>query len=233
MIRAAVLVLFIAVGVQFVQVPAARAAEVDAGKVVVTAPTSKNPITRGGSATQFTMRLPKNATCPGDSADDGYRVESFFVPKGTKLEAMRYRGQGPVVDGGWAVYKTTTNPFMQEFTDDAEKKGDPGAILPLPALSFAVFTGGELEPGEYHMGVACSRFGETKKYWDTVVLVEADPDDRPAHLRWKLVGVSSSRDSPAMALGALVIVAGAVLVIVVAVRRGSPVSGAAAGRARK
>ena len=41
----------------------------------------------GGSSTPFTVVLPANASCSGDTAHDGYHVYSYLVPRGTDLVA--------------------------------------------------------------------------------------------------------------------------------------------------
>ena len=38
--------------------------------------------TSGASTTQFTVTLPPQAACDGDTASDGYHVYSYLVPKG-------------------------------------------------------------------------------------------------------------------------------------------------------
>ena len=221
-----VVVAFLGVAMPWHTSPAFAAATKASGSVTVTKPTGSDRISRGGSATPFTLRLPDNSTCPGDSADDDYRVQSFLVPKGTDLETLTYKSQGPDVAGGWALYKTTTSAFIQEQTADAEKKGDPGAILPLPALSFAVFVGDELAPGSYHIGVACSLLKDTVKYWATEIDIRADPDDEPAGLRWVLPGAGTADSgTPFMALIALAVVIGAGGFFVVAARRGATTRG--------
>ena len=53
----------------------------------------------GGSRTAFALRLPNGASCPGDSADDGYRVNSFVVPATVRVEDIAFDGQGPTPSG--------------------------------------------------------------------------------------------------------------------------------------
>src|SRR5262245_29250980 len=49
---------------------------VDAGAVsVVAADDPSRVLTEGGSADAFTLRLPEDAVCPGDSANDDWRVQ--------------------------------------------------------------------------------------------------------------------------------------------------------------
>lgn len=206
----------------WIDAAAAMAAPAEAaGKVTITQPASSARITRGGSSTPFTMRLPDNASCPGDSADDDYRVQSFLVPDGVDPGTVRYKSQGPDVPNAWAVYKVTTSAYIQEQTADAKEMGDPGPILALPALFFGVFDGALL-PGKYHMGVACSLYNETVKYWATDIEFKADPGDEPAGVRWLLPGAeASSSGSPFMALIALAVVVVAGGAIFVAARRGA------------
>ncbi len=49
----------------------------------------------GGSATPFTVALPANAACSGDTASDGYHVYSYLVPEGTDVTTLDFVGDGP------------------------------------------------------------------------------------------------------------------------------------------
>ncbi len=160
----------------------AHAADDRAGDVVVV-DESGAVATAGGSATAFGLRLPSGASCPGDSADDDYRVEAFLVPEGTDVGSVVYGELAPQVEGGSSLWDTNTNVFDGELTSDAPP-GEPGLIVNLPNFSFAVLYPGELAAGDYRIGIACSLFNETQRYWDTSFVVTADPADQPAAFRW-------------------------------------------------
>jgi hypothetical protein len=139
--------------------------------------------TEGGSATAFGLHLPAGAACPGDSADDDYRVEAFLVPEGTDVGSVVYGELAPQVEGGSSLWDTNTNVFDGELTSDAPP-GDPGLIVNLPNFSFGVLYPDELAAGAYRIGIACSLFNDTERYWDTSFVVTADASDQPAGFRW-------------------------------------------------
>jgi hypothetical protein len=160
----------------------ARAAGERAGDVVVVDENGA-VATEGGSATPFGLRLPSGAACPGDSADESYRVEVFLVPEGTDLGTVVYGELAPEVEGGSSLWDTNTNVFDGELTSDAPP-GEPGLIVNLPNFSFAVLYPGELAAGDYRIGVACSLFNNTERYWDTSFSITEDASDQPAQFVW-------------------------------------------------
>jgi hypothetical protein len=195
---------------------------------VVTGAASSTPRVSGGSATPFSLKLPPNSTCQGDSAHANFRVQSFVVPAGTDPGTIAYKSQGPKVAGGWALYMPNTRAFIQEQTDNASNDTAPGPILPLPDLNFAVFTGGELPAGHYVVGVACTLYNQTTRYWATDIVVTADAKDTPSHLRWRLAKAASAgggSSGPGRRL-ALVVVVGVIAVagVVTLIRRAGSAS---------
>lgn len=177
-------------------IPAGASASpgVESGRAVVvsSADTGASSRERGGSRTQFSLRLPSGSSCPGDSANDGYRVQSFIVPAADDVATLTYRSVSPQVPGGYALYDLVTNPFIQAQTADARAPGQPGLIINIPNFSFAVFPPGRLPPGRYHVGIACSLHNTTVRYWSTDLLLSAAPDDQPAHLRWQVADLGST-----------------------------------------
>jgi len=57
----------------------------------------------GNSSTSFTLRLPSGAACGGDSAHDGYRVQSYIVPSGIDPSTLTFNSSGPVPAGRGAT----------------------------------------------------------------------------------------------------------------------------------
>ena len=53
------------------------------------------PLLSGGSTTPFTVALPTNAACSGDTATDGYHVYSYLVPEGTDVSTLNALGGVP------------------------------------------------------------------------------------------------------------------------------------------
>ena len=160
---------------------------IDSGTVepVDTGDQSKE-ILEGRSATEFFLRLPEGAACPGDSLHDQWRVQSFIVPAVDDPGSIDYGVVGPTGEGQYALYDVDTRPFTDVLTRQNLRAGEPGVISEVPALSFAVFPPGTLPSGRYRIGIACTFFRSTADYWDTEIVVTTSPDDEPGQLVWRL-----------------------------------------------
>jgi hypothetical protein len=160
-------------------------------------------------AGSISLELPSGASCPGDSANDGYRVQSFVVPAKDDPGALSYYSVMPVGEGRYALYDIYTNPFIQAQTAKQTRPGGPGPIIDIPAFNFAVFPAGKLPPGRYHIGIACSLHNDTVRYWDVDLQLTAAPSDRPAQVQWRVVGThpSSGTNWLPWLLGAAAVVA--------------------------
>ena len=162
-------------------------APVDAGDVVVVAANDgSREVTDGGSATEFSLRLPADAACPGDSLHDQWRVQTFIVPATDDPGSLRYGVIAPDGDGRFVLYNVRGEPLIHVLTRANSGAGEPGAISEIPPLSFAVFKPGILQGGRYRIGVACTLFRETAKYWDTELVLTASPGDSPGQFVWRL-----------------------------------------------
>ena len=60
------------------------------GIAVVTSPGTTTPLTTGGSTTQFTVSLPPQSACSGDTATHGYHVYSYLLHKGAALSGVTF-----------------------------------------------------------------------------------------------------------------------------------------------
>lgn len=176
-------------GVLFVQ-PPTSAQEPVGEAVVVDARDTSQAIERGGSADIFTLRLPDDASCPGDSANDGYRVQTFIVPSDDDPATLTYESTKPVGDGRWALTKPDTRPVINEFTEMNAGAGEPGRIGGIPALTFGIYPPGLFVDGEYRIGVACTLYNETERVWATSIVLTNDSEDEPAELIWRLASAS-------------------------------------------
>lgn len=155
-----------------------------------------SPQRGGGSLDAFTLQLPTDASCPGDSADEGYRVNSYMVPAAEAPEAVTYDGLGPTpkVHGRYEgfrqpLYDVGSAFFVSALTADADQPGAPGQILQPPLFDFGVYAPGDLPAGTYRVGIACTLLNEVARVWDAELRVVEDPTDEPAGIRWEAVGV--------------------------------------------
>jgi len=159
----------------------AAAATLD-GTATITNP-SADPITTGGSATQFSIALPANAACSGDTATGGYHVYSYLVQAGTVVTGITFTthpsaGLGLVNNTG--VYFGAVNTAI-----------NTGQIISIPTnlefgpllsdgatLASLLYSGGA--SGVWEAGLACANSsGVLSDYWNTEVTFTsntADPD---------------------------------------------------------
>lgn len=187
---------------------AAAAANAGTARVVKPEHTSDGAlvdISAGGSATPFTLSLPTRSACKGDSANDGYRVQSYMVPSTTDPGSLRFGSVGPqpkVIGAGFRqpLYTVTTDPYANAQTANADHPGDPGYIINLAAFDFGVFKPGEVPPGTYNVGIACTRgpasATQIEKVWNAVFKVAANPSDKPAGIAWSVIGGAVAASSP-------------------------------------
>ena len=140
----------------------------------------------GGSSTQFSVDLPLGSMCPGDSENDDWRLQTFIVPAADEPGTLEYSVIGPTGTKQYSIYDIFTAPVVDQLTVPNGTSGLPGRPTPFPPMSFAVFPPGEIPPGTYRIGVACTWFGATANYWDTEIVIAAEPKDQPAQLTWRL-----------------------------------------------
>lgn len=178
------------------------AAATDAGTARVVKPDHPSDgalvdIGAGGSATPFTLSLPTRSACKGDSANDGYRVQSYMIPSTTNPGSVRFGSVGPqpkVIGAGFRqpLFTVTTDPYVNAQTANADHPGDPGYIINIAAFNFGVFKPGDIPPGTYNVGIACTRgpasATQTEKVWNAIFKISANPSDKPAGIAWSVIG---------------------------------------------
>jgi len=177
----------------------------------------------GGSGTPFTVKLPGGASCPGDSADDGFRVNSYMVPVAVDPATVLYDGLGPkpAAYGDYATFREPlfdleTNSYVSIQTADAEEPGQPGTIVNIPDFNYAVYEPGDVPAGRYNVGIACTLLNEIHTIWNTEIVVTEASDDKPAQIHWRVAegggsGDGSSASAVPIAAAAVAIAAGVVL----------------------
>jgi len=155
------------------------------------------PVTSGGSALPIALVLPAGAACTGDSAGGGHRVQTFMVPADTDPTTLKFGSTGPVqpvgASGLWyPLYSTASNPLVNLLTDVATTANGPGTITGLPLVDFLVYSPGDLPPGDYLVGVACTLGNQTSpnqldRFWAAGLTFTAALGD-PAGVAWNVTG---------------------------------------------
>jgi len=164
-------------------------ASADAGDVVVVDPVNVNrALADGDSTSAFTFRLPEGASCPGDSANDDWRVSTFLVPADTNLDTLMYQALRPDGEAYRSLRYLDGDIFVMEMTNPNPGPGEPGLVNQIPPLTMAWYETGTLAPGPYKMGIACTdAVGAVERYWDTDVELTVALDVEPGGLRWSVV----------------------------------------------
>ena len=174
---------------------------------VVEAANRLRPVTAGTHESPFSIRLPQGATCPGDSMNDDWRVQTFVVPSTDDPGSLRYMvtgPEGPKDDARVALYTTEGRPYVNQLLGANSAPGQPGQIIELPAMSFRRLPIDYLPTGEYRVGVACTDYqGVTAMYWDTTILIESAPDA----MSWKVLKTARNLDKGSNTIWIIVAVA--------------------------
>lgn len=226
LIRAVVTMAVLAAAVQL-PISSADAQESGAGTVVVVDPADRTRVLiSGDSETNYRLVLPDGAACPGDSANDDFRVNSFIVPASEDLSQLQFQPigpQGPTTDSKWALYTDAPNPYSQRLTQVNGASGEPGRLGIFPVMTFSLYPLETLPPGRYAMGIACSPgvAQTTSAYWSTVIEISHDTSVEPPQLNWVVVGPvvdvaegsSSSSVGNWIALAVLVVGSGAFIAL--------------------
>jgi len=193
----AVMLLLTAVGIALSS-PTASAAATNAGAAQVITPVDGStsggqPLASGTSITPFSLGLPTGAACKGDSANDGYRVQSFMVPTDVDLATLTFGTAGPLPPGfadepfRQPLFDPNSTAYVEAQTAARVNAGDPGPIINIPAFSHAVWSPGDVQPGTYAIGIACTLGAasdtQLDRFWSAQITVVEAPSD-PAGITW-------------------------------------------------
>ena len=193
--------------------PAAAVAQ-NAGSLQILVPpgtaAAGQPLTSGASATTFALTPPVGASCTGDTATGGYRMQTYMVPASVDPSTLTYGGTGPIPAGTGVAFRqplfSSGNPFVNGTTGVATQAGGGGLLTGLPAFSFGLFgaSGPQIVPtGIYNLGVACTvgsaSATQLDKYWNVQLTFAASPSDVPSGITWTATGGSTTTTTTTVA----------------------------------
>jgi hypothetical protein len=174
----------------------ASAATLD-GTATITDPTTNAPLDSGGSATVFTLDLPAEAACSGDTANDGYHVFSYLLALGTAVTTDSFASGFP--SEGLGLFDS------KGYYGSASTAPTTGEIIDIPSdFQWAYLlshgqTAADLDGGSsqtWDTGLACANSGGTvTDYWNTEVTFTASDSD-PDGFVWGLPTVPGAPTSP-------------------------------------
>ena len=138
-----------------------------------TAPTAGQTLSvTSGDATsdwKLTLTAPNN-TCPGDGLAS-FRWSTFMVPASVDAATLTWNSSGPVPPAGltavYPLFSNTGSPQIQK----TPSIGD-ALITGVPAFyDFAAISTLSVPNGDYKIGYACHKAGQTERYWQTLITV--------------------------------------------------------------
>ena len=151
----------------------------------------------GDSSTQMMLMLTApDDVCPGDTATGNYRWNTFMAPSSVDVGALTYNDQGPISPPGAGVRPLFSAVGFAALVN-RETAVQTGQIVGAPFASFSMFSPGEIAPGVYKIGYACTKApvvdqpGVTERYWQVEIDVTANSFGGAAHIDWTATGISA------------------------------------------
>jgi putative Ig domain-containing protein len=193
-----------------VAVPATAGASTLDGVATIASPGTANELASGGSATEYTVSLPAQAACSGDTEKDGYHVYSYLVEAGTSITGVTFvntpsKGYGFVDNTGTYYGAANTAPTTGQIIDIPNDLEFAPLVtkdsVPLDTLLY----GKKNKSGAWDAGIACANSsGTLTDYWNTEVTFLASSTD-PNKFTWTAVPgsfrITSTSPLPAATIG--------------------------------
>ena len=193
-VRAGALVLLLA-GAWSLYVASAASASTTNGTATIADPTDV-ALASGGSATNFTVTLPDQAACSGDSATGGYRVFSYMVPRGTSPSTISFSTGDPSTGYGFFSSTGTLYESVNTATTTGQIIGIPVFEWGPAVVSYGLLTASASEPallytggtsGVWEAGIACANSsGTVTDWWNTEITFTSSTSD-PDKFVWSAV----------------------------------------------
>ncbi len=156
------------------------------GTATIIQPNTGAPLDSGGLGTAYGVSLPSGASCPGDTAHQGFHVYSYLVPAGHNPTEASYRGEFP---SRWYGYISYGAYFGAVNTAEGT-----GQVMTLPQFSWTRYSSylGELFPhgtkkATWEGGILCANVhGAVTNYWNTQIAFTRTSAD-PGGFTWRVV----------------------------------------------
>ena len=161
------------------------------GVATVANPSTQAPLASGASTTPFTVTLPANAACSGDTASGGYHVYSYLVKKGTKVSSVTFvdfpsTGYGFVDNTG--LYYGPANTAIgtgQIISIPNDLQWAPLVTADSVPLGTLLYTSGT--SGVWEAGLVCANTsGAVTDNWNTEITFHSSTGD-PHGFTWAAV----------------------------------------------
>ncbi len=174
-----------------------------------TAPTAGFTITpaSGDSGTEISFNLssPNNA-CPGDSATGDFRWQTYMVPASVDAATLTYNSNSGLIPPAGVTFAGPMYAFTgQDPAINGNTAVSTGQIIGVPTLGFGVYAPGDVAPGQYKVGFACSKppapgqAAVTERYWQQTITVVTSASGGPGQFTWTVNAPSSETTSTTVA----------------------------------
>ncbi len=153
------------------------------GVATTAGPGTSSYLDAGGSKTEFTISLPTQAACSGNSRSDGYRVFSYLVEPSVNVSTITFRGGLPdtsakqyglvEADGTYWGNKNTAPSTGQIIQIPNDFEWGPLVSDDGVALDTLLYQDGN-KSGVWDAGIACTNnAGTVTDFWNTQVTFTA------------------------------------------------------------
>jgi hypothetical protein len=140
----------------------------------------------GGSQATFTVTLPANAACDGDTATYGYHVYSYLVPAGTTISTLTFPGEEPSTGYGLFTSGGTYYGPVNTAVTTGQIVSIPSNFEWAPLVTDAGLTVSQLA-GTWETGLVCvNTSGAVTDSWVAQVTFVANGSD-PTGFTWTSV----------------------------------------------
>lgn len=172
---------------------------------VITLPDAKTSLNQGGSATPFTIMLPANSHCTGDTHTDGFLVWSYITSANPSTLTFSLGNASGGPSSGFPLFETLVEG--QNSYGATATAISTGNIAQTPTLDFSLFsatatsTTATLPVGTYNVGIACAtQTGALDQFWNASVAFTASTSDPNGEV-WAVAGSTGTTTTTSTTTG--------------------------------